>query len=125
MSLLEAKRIAGEMELGGYSDWRVPTIKELYTLIDFRGYTGFSGRRQMKRVPSNATPFINTDYFDFAYGDTASGERYIDAQWLSSTEYVHTTMAGNRTLFGVNFADGRIKGYGYQRPRGGESVSNT
>ena len=75
MSLLEAKRIAGEMELGGYSDWRVPTIKELYTLIDFRGYTGFSGRRQMKRVPSNATPFINTDYFDFAYGDTASGER--------------------------------------------------
>ncbi len=120
VSLVGAKQIARQMDLGGYRDWRVPTIKELYTLIDFRGYTGFSGSRSMSRVPANATPFINTDYFDFAYGDTASGERYIDAQWLSSTEYVHTTMHGDQTLFGVNFADGRIKGYGYRRPSGKE-----
>jgi hypothetical protein len=30
---------------------------------------------------------------------------------VSSTEYVNTTMGGNQTVFGVNFADGRIKGY--------------
>jgi len=36
----------------------------------------------------------------------------IDAQYWSSTEYVSTTMNGSPTTFGVNFADGRIKGYG-------------
>ena len=116
VSLIEAKEIAREMTLGGYSDWRVPNIKELYTLIDFRGYTGFSRSGNRSGVPANAIPFINTDYFDFRYGDVNAGERYIDAQWLSSTKYVSTTMNGAETLFGVNFADGRIKGYGYRRP---------
>ncbi len=112
MSLDEAQHEAVSMNLGGHSDWRVPNIKELYSLIDFRGYTGFSGRRDLYNVPSNAVPFINTDYFDFLYGSTA--ERYIDAQWLTSTKYVSVTMDRMETLFGVNFADGRIKGYGYK-----------
>lgn len=111
----EAEQIARGMTLGGHDDWRVPTIKELYSLIDFRGYTGFDGSDGMNRVPNNAVPFINTDYFDFAYGNVDLGERYIDAQWLSSTHYVSTTMNGMDTVFGVNFADGRIKGYGYKR----------
>jgi hypothetical protein len=56
-------------------------------------------------------PFIDSDTFIFEYGDTGSGERVIDAQFISSSEYVGTTMEGH-TVFGVNFADGRIKGYG-------------
>ena len=115
VSLSEAKNIAKEMTLGGYKDWRVPSIKELYSLIDFRGYTGFSKNRSFTSVPSNAIPFINTDYFDFKYGNTNNGERYIDAQWLTKTKYVSTTMNNAETLFGVNFADGRIKGYGYKK----------
>lgn len=119
VSLIEAKKIAKKMTLGGYNDWRVPNIKELYSLIDFRGCKGFS-RRDMSNIPSDAIPFLNTDYFDFMYGQVNNGERYIDAQWLSSTKYVSTTMNGNETLFGVNFADGRIKGYGYKRHNGKE-----
>jgi ribonuclease BN (tRNA processing enzyme) len=66
----------------------------------------------------NLKPFLDTRYFNFKYGDTAAGERIIDAQYWSSTEYVATTMNGTATVFGVNFADGRIKGYPRQADRG-------
>jgi hypothetical protein len=116
VTLEEAEAAAEKMTLGGYTDWRVPTIKELYSLIDFRGNTGFSrGQSMHSKAPSNAISYINTDYFDFMYGCTDGGERYIDAQWLSRTKYVSTTMDNMETLFGVNFADGRIKGYGFRR----------
>lgn len=93
---------------GGFSDWRAPTIKELYSLIDFRG----TDPNPAATGGSGLIPFINTDAFDFGYGDVASGQRIIDAQYWSQTEYVSTTMNGQATTFGVNFADGRIKGYG-------------
>jgi arylsulfatase A-like enzyme len=107
---------AAGLTLGGETDWRVPSLKELYSLIDFSGTTGQS--------ESNAVPYIDTNTFDFVYGDTNT-ERYIDAQYWSATEYVHYTMDEKETVFGVNFADGRIKGYPKYKPGSGESVGST
>jgi len=115
LTYAEAVAGADTFNLGGYDDWRLPTIKEQYSLILFSGVdpSGYEGTNT-----GGLIPFIDTEYFDFAYGDTDAGERIIDSQYASSTKYVDLTMSGDETLFGVNFADGRIKGYGMQMPFG-------
>jgi len=114
MTLNEALENATKCDTGGYSDWRLPTIKELYSLIQLNG----TDPDPMSTDTSGLKPFIDTDFFKFQYGREEMGERIIDSQYASSTKYVSTTMGDNETLFGVNFADGRIKGYPIKSRRG-------
>ncbi|HAI13972.1 MAG TPA: DUF1566 domain-containing protein [Phycisphaerales bacterium] len=105
MTLNQAESRASSIRTAGHSDWRLPTIKELYSLMDFNGSVA-------RKTP---VPYIDTQYFDFKWGNKNSSNRIIDAQFLSATKYVGTTMGNNPTVFGVNFADGRIKGYPISR----------
>jgi len=105
----KAEEYCANLVLANQNDWRLPNIKSMYSLIDFSGedVSGYT-----ENDTSGLSPFINTNYFDFAYGDISVGERIIDVQYATSTLYVSTTMINAETMFGVNMADGRIKGYG-------------
>jgi hypothetical protein len=123
LSYDEAVSYCNNLSLAGHTDWRLPDIKQLYSLMNFQGTdpSGYTGTDT-----SSLIPFLDDDYFAFAYGDTSAGARLIDAQYASSTRYVALAM-GQDAMFGVNFADGRIKAYPIQHAffvlcvRGGSS----
>ena len=112
MSYSEAVKKVKTFNLANRTDWRIPSIKEAYSLIQYSGVDVSS--KEMSLLPQMSRPFIDTTYFDFKYG--SNGQRVIDVQLLSSTVYQGTTLGGALTVFGVNLADGRIKGYPVSGP---------
>ena len=103
------------LSLAGHDDWRLPDIKTLDSLMDFRG-TNPNGASGL----SNLIPFLDNAYFGFAYGDATSGEGTIDSQFASSSVYVDTQTGFGVMDFGVNFAEGSIKGIGLTTSGGTE-----
>jgi len=113
LSQTDAVSYCVSLSLGGRTDWRLPDIKEAYSLILFSGEdaSAYSGSDT-----SGLVLFLDDNYFDRAFGDLNStvpiqSDRIIDGQYASTTLYTSTTMNGNTTMFGVNYVDGRIKGY--------------
>ncbi|GLS92331.1 hypothetical protein GCM10007916_34020 [Psychromonas marina] len=104
----QAQQKIESYQLAGFNDWRIATLKEAYSLIQFTGTV---------KGETALTPFIDTQYFEQPLGGANPGEREIDAQIWTSTEYVGKTMNNDETVFGVNFVDGRIKGYPKYNPR--------
>lgn len=100
ISFDEAKEYVENLELGGYDDWRLPTIDELYSIANFDGELLLEG---------DSTPYLDTDYFYFEYDRMA-----FAGQFWSSTLYIGGAITDMETqgAFGFNFADGHIKAYG-------------
>ena len=104
----EAVTHCESLTLSGRDDWRLPSTKEAYSLSLF---SGKDASDYQGTDTSTLVPFLD-NVFDWAFGDLDSvKDRIIDGQYASTTLYESTTMNGNETMFGVNYVDGRIKGY--------------
>lgn len=101
---LEAVDYCENLELSSYDDWRIPNLKELYSISDF----------------SSGWPYLNSQYFSLA-GPVISK----DEQYWSDNHYVGTTVEGGTdAAFGVNHVTGHIKAYAANAggPVGGKYV---
>ena len=90
LSWQEAVDYCESLELAGFDDWRIPTLKELFSISDF----------------SKGWPYLNTTYFNLAGTSVSKDEQY----WADY--YVGTTIeGGSEAAFGVNHGTGHIKAY--------------
>jgi len=99
----DAGKYCEDLTVGGRTNWRLPSVKELFSLTDFRG----------KRVSGEATelsiPYIDTQYFTFRYNP----ELPMATNFWTSTMHVKGPLIDDTAegVFGVNFAHGTIKAY--------------
>lgn len=91
MTWYQAKEYCENLEFGGYDDWRMPTLKELFSISNF----------------SEGWPYIDREYFDLSSEHISKDEQY----WADN-KYVGQTVEGrDDAAFGVNHVTGHIKAY--------------
>ena len=108
LSYKEAVEYVENLNLGGYTDWRLPTMKESFSLASFNGHLDAQNME-------NSVPYIDTDYFDFTYDEQKA---YTGSYWTSTVEDIWddaNLSSGDFNYaeknYGFNWADGHLKSY--------------
>jgi hypothetical protein len=94
MSWEDAGKYCEDLELAGYDDWRLPTVKELWSIRDF----------------SQGHPWVDTDYF-YLVGDgsdLAQHHSWTSNPYLIESEYQNEQVQGDPAWI-VNDWTGHIK----------------
>ncbi len=106
LTFTQAQLTCASLRLGGRGDWRLPSIKELFSISHWQGVTG-------------QRPFLDARFFDIAPPSARAMENDrvpshhpdMMGQTWSSTLYQgdHWDRPGVESAFFFNFLDGRIK----------------
>ncbi|MBI9049600.1 MAG: DUF1566 domain-containing protein [Anaerolineaceae bacterium] len=88
----EAQAYCESLEIADNENWRMPSLKELFSISNF----------------STGWPYLDQTYFDLVENDSISK----DEQYWANNYYVGKTAEGGfDAAFGVNHATGHIKAY--------------
>ncbi|MDV7104562.1 DUF1566 domain-containing protein [Vibrio sp. TH_r3] len=117
MSYDEAKAYVESLNIGGYTDWRLPTIKESFSIANLGGSLNVADI-------TKAVPYLDTEYFDFFYDEK---KPYTGSYWTSTvTKMLPQNEYEKQELnYGFNWADGHLKAYGDGYYRDGTSMNNS
>ena len=91
LSWSQAVSYCDTLVLGGYDDWRMPTLKELFAIGNF----------------SQGWPYLDTNFFNISAATVSKDEQY----WADNYYVGVTVEGGSNAAFGVNHGTGHIKAY--------------